>query len=101
MWIEIVGIVATLFILVSMCCKTSSWAGTFWLRLLNLVGSVIFVVYGILLPAISTAVLNGVLIFINGYYLIKLILDRKKGDFKQPEKSEKAESASDGKKEEK
>ena len=78
MWIEIIGIVATLFILIGMCFKTLSFWGSFWLRLLNIVGSIFFVAYGILIPAISTAILNGALILVNGFYLIKLIVDRKK-----------------------
>ena len=78
MWIEIIGIVATLFILISMCFKTLSFWGSFWLRLLNIVGSIFFVAYGILIPALSTAILNGALILVNGFYLIKLIVDRKK-----------------------
>lgn len=77
-WVEIVGIVATVFILISMCFKTTTFKGSFYLRLLNLIGSVIFVVYGILLPAISTAILNGALVFVNFYYLVRLIRDRKK-----------------------
>ncbi len=79
MWVEIIGIVATLFILTSMCFTTLSFWGSFWLRLLNIIGSTFFVVYGILIPAISTAILNGALILVNGFYLIKLLIDRKKG----------------------
>lgn len=79
MWVEVIGIIATLFILAGMCFKTLSFWGSFWLRLLNIIGSTAFVAYGVLVPAISTAVLNGALIFINGFYFIKLLVDRKKG----------------------
>lgn len=78
MIIEIIGILATLFILVSMCFKTTSFKGSLIMRVLNLFGSVVFVVYGILLPAISTAVLNAALIMVNGYHLIMLIKENKK-----------------------
>lgn len=77
-WKEIIGICATLFILVSMLFPTSSYKGSFWLRILNLVGSAIFVVYGVLLPTISTAVLNGCLIIINAYHFTKLVVNHKK-----------------------
>ena len=77
-WKEIIGITATLFILVSMLFNTLSFKGSLFMRILNIIGSMIFVVYGILLPAISTAVLNAVLIFVNGFHLIKLIKDNKK-----------------------
>ena len=76
-WKEIIGIAATLFVLVSMLFNTLSYKGSLWMRILNIAGSVVFVVYGVLLPAISTAALNAVLIFVNGYHLIKLIKDNK------------------------
>ena len=78
MIIEIVGIVATVLIFASMCFKTSTFKSTLILRLLNIVGSAIFVVYGALLPAISTAVLNGLLVIVNTIHLVLLIKNRKK-----------------------
>lgn len=76
--IEIVGICATLMILLSMLFVTTTVRGSIIMRILNLIGSVIFVVYGILLPAISTAVLNGGLVIINSVHLIKLLIDNRK-----------------------
>ena len=78
MIIEIVGIFATLLILVSMCFKTTSFKGSLIMRILNLIGSIVFMIYGILLPAISTAVLNAALIMVNGYHLLILIKENKK-----------------------
>ena len=82
MWIEIVGIVATLCILFSMCFKTLTFKGSVIMRVTNLIGSVIFVVYGCLLPAISTAILNGILILVNSYHLFVLIKEHKMEDVK-------------------
>lgn len=48
------------------------------MRSLNILGSMVFVVYGALLPAISTAVLNGALIIVNTIHLIILIRDERK-----------------------
>ena len=74
MWyIEAIGIFSTIVILISMSINTSSWKGDVWMRITNIIGSVIFVVYGALLPAISTAVLNGLLVIVNTYHLIKLL----------------------------
>ena len=78
MWIEIIGIVATLFILLSMCINTQSWKGDVWMRIINTIGSIIFTVYGFLLPAYSTGILNTLLVFVNGYHLIKLIKNKEK-----------------------
>ncbi len=73
MFVELIGIIATLFILSSMCCKTNSFKGALWLRILNIIGSAIFTVYGILLPAISTGILNGLLVIVNTYHLVVLL----------------------------
>ena len=68
-WVEYLGIAGTIAILVSMCFKTSSFKTALWLRILNLMGSILFVVYGALLPAISTAVLNAALIVVNSFHI--------------------------------
>lgn len=41
-----------------MTCETKSYKSTVMMRLTNLIGSAIFVVYGCLLPAYSTALLE-------------------------------------------
>lgn len=78
MIIELIGIIATLFILTSMLFKTNTTKGAIIMRSINLVGSAIFVVYGSLLPAISTAILNAGLVIINTFHLIRLIITIKK-----------------------
>ena len=80
MLVEIIGICATLFILVSMCFKTTTEKGSIYMRILNLIGCVVFVIYGVLIPAWSTAVLNFALIIVNGYHLYKLLKDYYKKD---------------------
>lgn len=77
MIIEIVGILATVLILISMLVKTTTLKGSIFMRSVNAIGSVVFVIYGILLPAISTAILNAALIIVNVYYLILLIIEAK------------------------
>lgn len=76
-WIELIGILATLFIIISMSCKTTSRKSAIMMRITNIIGSAIFIVYGILLPALSTAILNGIVTVINIYHLILLIKDSK------------------------
>ena len=75
--IELIGISATLLILFSMLFKTTSLKGDIRMRILNLIGSIIFTIYGCLLPAISTAILNGILIIVNTYHLISLLKEKK------------------------
>lgn len=72
-WVtELVGLLGSTLILVSMLSKTSTYKGGLALRALNLAGSVVFVVYGAMLPALSTMLFNFVAIFVNIYYLAKL-----------------------------
>ena len=76
--IELIGIASTVLILFSMLFKTTTLKGDIRMRALNLAGSAVFVVYGCLLPAISTAVLNGALVIVNIYHLVTLIKEIKK-----------------------
>ena len=75
--IEAVGISASVMILISMLFKTTSVKGSIVMRALNIVGSVIFTIYGCILPAISTAVLNAALVIVNVYHLILLLKEQK------------------------
>ena len=75
--IELIGIFSTVLVLVSMLFKTTTVKGSLLMRWFNLVGGLIFMCYGILLPAISTAVLNGALVIVNIYHLILLYREKK------------------------
>lgn len=77
--IEVIGIIAAVLILVSTMFPTMSFKGSMWLRSINIVGSLIFVVYGILLPAIATAVANAGIIVVNIVHICLLIKNRNKG----------------------
>lgn len=83
--VEIIGIAATILVLVSMCFKTQTFKGSLCMRIINIVGSIVFVVYGAILPAISTAVLNAALIIVNTYHLILLIKSNKKDSLQKTE----------------
>ena len=77
--IEVIGIIAGMLILFSTMCPTLSFKGSMWLRSINIIGSAVFVVYGILLPAIATAVTNAGIIIINVVHICLLIKNRNKG----------------------
>lgn len=77
---EWLGIVASTIILISFL--TSNQVKT---RIINMVGCVVFVVYGILLPAYSTAFMNGALFIVHIVFLTKYFIGRRK------EKNAKAE----------
>jgi len=64
---DIIGYVASFVILVSLLMSSVKK-----LRIINLVGSVIFAVYGFLIPSYPTALMNLGIVVIDLYYLIKL-----------------------------
>lgn len=70
---EWLGIVASAFILVSFLFTKQTIT-----RLINMVGCIIFVIYGLLLPTYSTAFMNGALFIVHIVYLVKDYLARKK-----------------------
>lgn len=63
---ELIGIAGTLFVLASFLMK--DYRKT---RIINIVGAALFVIYGITINALSTWLLNSVLIFIHIYFLWK------------------------------
>lgn len=75
-WItELIGFTGSILVLISMLYNTSTYRGAFLLRLLNAIGSIIFVVYGVLLKAPSTVGLNIFAAVFNIYYIFRLKKD--------------------------
>ena len=64
--IELVGLTATLFIAVSFAFKNTSC-----IRIGNSIGSILFIVYGLHIGALSVWVLNSICLAINVYRLIE------------------------------
>lgn len=64
--IELVGYLASILIVISL-----TMSSIVKLRIINSIGCSLFVVYGIVLGAIPVAISNGLIIFINLYYLHK------------------------------
>lgn len=69
----LLGLLASIIVLVSMCFNTRTKRGERLMRSLNLLGSIMSVIYGIVLgPAgFGMILLNGTLVFVNLFYLIK------------------------------
>lgn len=71
-WIELIGLVSTLFVLISFLFNDIKL-----IRVLNMLGSILFVVYGILLGSLSVWILNGCLVFVHLYYILKYLKESK------------------------
>lgn len=93
--VEYVGIVAAVLILVSMCFPTNTFKATLLLRVFNLIGSIVFLIYGIMLPAIATAVLNGGNIVVNSVQIVLLFKKKNKDVEKKDAESNDLEVAGD------
>ena len=65
--LETTGMVATTLVFISFL-----FTDVKWIRMLNLVGSIFFVIYGFGIGAFWTGFMNAGLVFVNLYHLIKL-----------------------------
>lgn len=65
---EIIGIIGTLFIILAFI-----QTGEIRIRLFDLIGAILFVIYGITISSFSTILLNGILIIIQLYKVYKLM----------------------------
>lgn len=72
MLIEILGMAASMMILLSMSFNSVTKRNNIIMRILNIIGSCGFVVYGLFLHAWSTLFLNLVMVFVNLYYTIRM-----------------------------
>ena len=78
--VAVVGTIASVIVLVSMCFNTLTIKGERWMRVLNLIGSVLSVVYGVMLgpQGFGMLILNGPLVVVNVYYLYRSYKTTKK-----------------------
>ncbi len=65
-WVECVGYVASVLVAVSL-----TLANIRALRVVNLAGALVFTVYGILVSAYPVAVVNGFIVLVNIFYLVR------------------------------
>lgn len=72
-YLEIFGYIGTALIILSMMMKSINK-----LRILNISGSVISVIYSVLSDTWPTVLLNACLIAVNVYHLVKVYLENKK-----------------------
>lgn len=75
---EVIGIIASVLVVFSMVFKTTTYRGTMMMRILNLTGSIFFIVYGFLLPAYATAITNSCALLLNALYIVKEYKDHKR-----------------------
>jgi hypothetical protein len=69
--LELVGYAASALIAISLMMSS-----ILRLRLINLAGAAAFATYGLLIRAYPVAVLNGVIVLVNGFYLLKMMRAR-------------------------
>lgn len=71
--IALIGMIASIIVLISMCFNTRTKKGELLLRSWNLIGSILSVIYGLLLGVLGAGMilLNGVLVFVNIFYIVR------------------------------
>ena len=74
---EVIGFLASIIVIISITFNPQSRKGSICLRSVNLIGSIVFVIYGVLLPAYATVFMNCVAGIINLIYLIKILRSAK------------------------
>ena len=70
-WLEWLGYLASVIVAVSLLMSS-----IIKLRWYNLIGSILFAVYGYLINAIPVALINTIIVFINIYYLYKVYSEK-------------------------
>lgn len=70
--IELIGLIATLFVLISFLQKSE-----INIRKFNIVGAILFVIYGFLISSISVWLLNGILLGVHIKRLKELYNEKK------------------------
>lgn len=66
-----------MLVLTSLIFKQTSRKNRIFLRIFNLVGSLVFIIYGMLIPAYATAIFNTAASLVNIYYLIHELKKKK------------------------
>jgi GNAT superfamily N-acetyltransferase len=65
---ELLGYLASALIAMSMMMSS-----VLWLRVINMTGAVAFTIYGLLIHAYPVAALNGLIVVVNGSYLLRML----------------------------
>lgn len=71
---EIIGIIGSFFIVCCLIFRTTTFRGTILMRSINIVGSILFVVYGQFVRAYSTVITNIFATAVNIYYIIREVM---------------------------
>lgn len=75
--VELIGLFGSAALLVSMLFQSSTYKGNIKMRLWNIAGSVLLLVYGILIHSISNILLNVIMVIVHIYHIVVLV---KEGD---------------------
>lgn len=73
MEVEIIGMIASVLILASMTIQSATDKGNLIMRTINIIGSTVFVIYGFLIPAYSTAFMNIAIVIVDIIYIVCII----------------------------
>lgn len=70
MYNEIIGMFATILLIVSMSFSSKSLKSRFIMRIVNMLAAMLFIIYGCLVTAYSTVCCNSIIVVLDFIYLI-------------------------------
>lgn len=77
---EILGILSTMLLVISMAISTKNNTKTLIMRIINGASSLGFIIYSLNLSAYSTIVSNLIILILDIYYIVKIIYSIRKED---------------------
>lgn len=87
--VQVIGYVASVVIVLSLCFPTHTRKSTLMLRIVNMIGSALFMTFGLLTPDnIPTAVLNGATIVVDIVQIVLLYVKKPQKSNDEVEESE-------------
>lgn len=90
--VQVIGYVASAVIVLSLCFPTHTRKSTLMLRIVNMIGSALFMTFGLLTPDnIPTAVLNGATIVVDIVQIVLLYVKKPQKSNDEVEESEAVE----------
>lgn len=91
--IQAIGYVASAVIVLSLCFPTHTKKSTLMLRIINMIGSALFMTFGLLTPDnIPTAVLNGATIVVDIVQIVLVLRKKPEDEAKKEDDKEQSES---------
>ena len=76
--VEVLGLFASVVVFISVSFSSTTVKRNILMRIINTIGSAIFIAYGCIIGSLSTAILNGGMIILNLYHVVRMLYNNRK-----------------------